>query len=41
MMIEVFLLKRTTSQTENGTEFSHKYIDGDSACQFDKVLQKL
>ena len=40
-MIEVFQLKRTTLQTDNGTEFSHEYIDGDSVCQFDKALKKL
>ena len=40
-MIEVFQLKRTTLQTDNGTEFSHKYIGGDSVCPFDKALQKL
>ena len=40
-MIEVFLLKRTTLQTDNGTEFIYKYISDDNVCPFDKALQKL
>ena len=39
-MIEVFLLKRTTLQTDNGTEFTYKYISDDNVCPFDKALQK-
>ena len=41
MLIKAFPFKIKTIQTDNGTEFTYKYISDDSVCPFDKALQKL
>ena len=41
MLIKAFPFKIKTIQTDNGTEFTYKYISDDNACPFDKALQKL
>ena len=40
-MIKAFPFKIKTIQTDNGTEFTYKYISDDNVCLFDKALQKL
>lgn len=41
MLIKVFPFKIQTIQTDNGTEFTYKYISDDKICPFDKALQIL
>ena len=41
MLIKAFPFKIKTIQTDNGTEFTYKYISDDNVCPFDKALQKL
>lgn len=41
MLIKAFPFKMKTIQTDNGTEFTYKYISDNNVCPFDKVLQKL
>lgn len=41
MLIKVFPFKIQTIQTDNGTEFTYKYISDDKICPFDKALKKL
>ena len=41
MLRKAFPFKIQTIQTDNGTEFTYKYISDDVECPFDKVLRKL
>lgn len=41
MLIKAFPFKIKTIQTDNGTEFTYKFISGDKICPFDKALTKL
>lgn len=41
MLIRVFPFKIQTIQTDNGTEFTYKYISDTEECLFDEVLRKL
>lgn len=41
MVIKAFPFKIQTIQTDNGTEFTCKYISEDKICPFDKALMKL
>ena len=41
MVIKAFPFKIKTIQTDNGTEFTYKYISDKNVCPFDKALQKL
>ena len=41
MLIKVFPFKIRTIQTDNGTEFTYKYISEDTECPFDTELRKL
>ena len=41
MMIKVFPFKIKTIQTDNGTEFTYKYISDDRNCPFDTALKAL
>lgn len=41
MLIKAFPFKIKIIQTDNGTEFTYKYISDDNVCPFDKALQKL
>ena len=41
MLIKVFPFKIKTIQTDNGTEFTYKFISDDKICPFDKALRKL
>ena len=41
MLIKAFSFKIKTIQTDNGTEFTCKYISDDNVCPFDKALQKI
>lgn len=40
MLKKVFPFEIKTIQTDNGTEFTYKYISDDKTCPFDKELQK-
>ena len=40
-LIKAFPFKIQTIQTDNGTEFTYKYISEDRQCPFDKALTKL
>lgn len=40
-LIKAFPFKIKTIQTDNGTEFTYKYISDDNVCPFDKAPQKL
>ncbi len=40
MVIKVFPFKIQTVQTDNGTEFTYKYISEDKICPFDKALAR-
>jgi transposase InsO family protein len=41
MVIKAFPFKIQTIQTDNGTEFTYKYISDERICPFDKALMKL
>lgn len=41
MLIKAFPFKIKTIQTDNGTEFTYKFISDDKICPFDKVLARL
>ena len=41
MVIKAFLFKIQTIQTDNGTEFTYKFISDGRICPFDKALSKL
>ncbi len=41
MVIKAFPFQIQTIQTDNGTEFTYKYISDDKVCPFDKALKKL
>ena len=41
MLIKVFPFRIQTIQTDNGTEFTYKYISDDAVCPFDQALQLL
>lgn len=41
MLIKAFPFKIKIIQTDNGTEFTYKYISDDVICPFDKVLARL
>ena len=41
MVIKEFPFRIKTIQTDNGTEFTYKYISDENICPFDKALQKL
>ena len=41
MLIKSFPFKIQTIQTDNGTEFTYKYISDTEICPFDKALEKL
>lgn len=41
MLIKAFSFRIETIQTDNGTEFTYKYISDENICPFDKALQKL
>ena len=41
MLIKAFPFKIKTIQTDNGTEFTYKFISDDKICPFDKALTKL
>ena len=41
MVIKAFPFKIKTIQTDNGTEFTYKFISDDKVCPFDKALMKL
>ena len=41
MVIKAFPFKIKTIQTDNGTEFTYKFISEDKICPFDKALMKL
>lgn len=38
---KVFQFRMKTIQTDDGIEFTYKYISDDSICVFEKALQKL
>lgn len=40
LLQKVFSFKIQTVQTDNGTEFTYKYISDDTSCPFDKALEK-
>ena len=40
MLQKEFLFKIQTVQTDNGTEFTYKFISEDTPCPFDKALEK-
>lgn len=41
LLIKAFPFKIQTIQTDNGTEFTYKYISDDTICPFDKALKAL
>ena len=41
MLINAFPFKIKTIQTDNGTEFTYKFISDNKICPFDKALSKL
>lgn len=41
MLVKAFPFKIKTIQTDNGTEFTYKYISDNKICPFDKALQEL
>lgn len=41
MLVKVFPFKIQTVQTDNGTEFTYKYISDTEECPFDKALREL
>ena len=41
MLVKVFPFKIQTIQTDNGTEFTYKYISDTEECPFDKALREL
>lgn len=41
MLIKAFPFRIKTIQTDNGTEFTYKYISDDTECPFDKALRTL
>ena len=41
MLMKAFPFKIKTIQTDNGTEFTYKFISDDKICPFDKALAKL
>ena len=41
MLVKVFPFKIKTIQTDNGVEFTYKYISDDKICPFDKALNQL
>lgn len=41
MLIKAFPFKIQTIQTDNGTEFTYKYVSEDTECPFDTELRKL
>ena len=41
MLVKVFPFKIQTIQTDNGTEFTYKYISETEECPFDTELRKL
>ena len=41
MLIKAFPFKIKTIQTDNGTEFTYKFISDDKICPFDKALAKM
>lgn len=41
MLVKAFPFKIQTIQTDNGTEFTYKYISEERICPFDKALAKL
>ena len=41
MLVKVFPFKIKTIQTDNGTEFTYKYISETEECPFDKALHEL
>jgi transposase InsO family protein len=41
MLVKVFPFKIQTIQTDNGTEFTYKYISETEECPFDKALRSL
>ena len=41
MLVKVFPFKIKTIQTDNGVEFTYKYISDDKICPFDKALKQL
>lgn len=41
MLVKVFPFKIQTIQTDNGTEFTYKYISETQLCPFDEALQEL
>ena len=41
MLIKAFPFKSKTIQTDNGIEFTYKYISDDKICPFDKALKRL
>ncbi len=41
MLVKVFPFKIQTIQTDNGTEFTYKYISDTEKCPFDKALREL
>ena len=41
MMVKAFPFKIQTIQTDNGTEFTYKYISETEECPFDKELRRL
>ena len=41
MLIKAFPFKIQTIQTDNGTEFTYKYISEDTECPFDTALREL
>ena len=41
MLVKVFPFRIQTIQTDNGTEFTYKYISDTEDCPFDKALRKL
>lgn len=41
MLMKAFPFKIETIQTDNGTEFTYKYISDNKICPFDKALSKL
>ena len=40
MLIKAFPFKIKVIQTDNGTEFTYKYISDNKICPFDKALRK-
>ena len=41
MLVKVFPFKIQTVQTDNGTEFTYKYISDTEECPFDTELRRL